>query len=360
MLGTVNIDNQGIAGIEKYIDGAFLNDLQMAGFDTGGALEPVRLSIDLRVQHVVRDELVRSMELYQAIAAIGIVLDVNTGEVIAMSSLPDYDPNNRDEALDPDRMNRATVGVYEMGSTFKGFTTAMALDSGRVNINSSFDARGGLRVGRHTINDFHGKHRVLTVPEIFIYSSNIGTARMALAAGTPEQEDFLQKVGLLDPMRTELPEVGAPLVAEAAVVDDLLGHHLVRTRHLGLADADRGGRRGADQRRLPDPADLPAAHAGAGGAARAAGHAAGDQPAHAPSLPPERAEGLRAAGRRRRLQRRRQDRHGGEGGERPLFRRQAAQRLPRRVSRWTRRAIWCWWCSTSRSRRSRASAQPPG
>jgi cell division protein FtsI (penicillin-binding protein 3) len=211
VLGSVNIDNQGIAGIEKYIDGAFLSDLQQAGFATGNALEPVSLSLDLRVQHVVRDELARAMERYQAIASVGIVLDVNTGEVIAMSSLPDYDPNNRDEALDPDRMNRATVGVYEMGSTFKGFTTAMALDSGRVSINDSFDARSALVVGRHSIEDFHGKHRVLTVPEIFIYSSNIGTARMALAAGTPEQEAFLEKIGLLDSMRTELPEVGAPL-----------------------------------------------------------------------------------------------------------------------------------------------------
>jgi cell division protein FtsI (penicillin-binding protein 3) len=211
VLGTVNIDNQGIAGIEKYIDGAFLNDLHMAGFATGHALEPVRLSLDLRVQHVVRDELMNAMERYRAIAAIGIVMDVNTGEVLGMSSLPDYDPNNRDELLDKEKMNRATVGVYEMGSTFKGFTTAMALDSGRVSVTDSFDARHALTVGRHTISDFHGKHRILTVPEIFIYSSNIGTARMALAAGTPEQEAFLKRIGLLDTLHTELPETGAPL-----------------------------------------------------------------------------------------------------------------------------------------------------
>lgn len=212
VLGTVNIDNQGIAGMEKYIDGAFLDDLQLAGFDTGNTLEPVRLSLDLRVQHVVRDELVNAMQLYHSIAAVGIVLDVNTGEVIAMSSIPDYDPNNRDEALDPDRMNRATVGVFEMGSTFKGFTTAMALDSGKVTINDSFDARSALVIGRHSIGDFHGKHRILTVPEIFIYSSNIGTARMALAAGEADQAAFMQKLGLLDPMRSELPEVGTPIV----------------------------------------------------------------------------------------------------------------------------------------------------
>ena len=212
VLGTVNIDNQGIAGIEKYLDSAFLSDLQAAGFATGHALEPVKLSLDLRVQHVVRDELAKAMQKYQSIAAIGIVMDVNTGEVLGMSSLPDYDPNNRDEVLDPNRMNRATVGVYEMGSTFKGFTTAMALDSGRVAITDSFDARYALSVGRHTIQDFHGKHRWLTVPEVFIYSSNVGTARMALAAGTPEQENFLKRIGLMDTLETELPETGAPIV----------------------------------------------------------------------------------------------------------------------------------------------------
>jgi cell division protein FtsI (penicillin-binding protein 3) len=212
VLGTVNIDNQGIAGIEKYVDRAFLNDLHAAGFASGQALEPVRLSLDLRVQHVVRDELVQAMERYRAIAAIGIVLDVTTGEVIGMSSLPDYDSNNRDEALDPDRMNRATVGVFEMGSTFKGFTTAMALDSGLVKINDSFDATHGLTVGRFTISDFHGKHRWLTVPEIFIYSSNVGAARMALAVGTQGQHDYFKLFGLLDTLHTELPEAGAPIV----------------------------------------------------------------------------------------------------------------------------------------------------
>ena len=211
VLGSVNIDNQGIAGIEKYLDQSFLNDLSDAGFVTGNALEPVQLSLDLRVQHVVRDELVQAMERYKAIAAIGIVLDVKTGEVLGMSSLPDYDPNNRDEALDPDRMNRATVGVFEMGSTFKGFTTAMALDSGLVKITDSFDARGGLRAGGHTISDYKGKNRVLTVPEIFIYSSNIGTAKMALEVGGEGQEAFLRKLNLLDPLRIELPETGSPL-----------------------------------------------------------------------------------------------------------------------------------------------------
>lgn len=212
VLGTVDIDNHGIAGMEKYIDESFLNDLHAAGFGTGNNLEPVKLSLDLRVQHVVRDELVGAMGRYSSIAAIGIVLDVNTGEVLGMSSIPDFDANNRDEALDKDKMNRATVGVFEMGSTFKGFTAAMALDSGVVRITDSFDATHGLRVGGFTIDDFHGKHRWLTVPEIFIYSSNVGAARMALEVGLAGQHDYLKRFGLLDTLHTELPETGSPIV----------------------------------------------------------------------------------------------------------------------------------------------------
>jgi cell division protein FtsI (penicillin-binding protein 3) len=229
VLGTVNIDNQGIAGIEKYIDEAFLNDLHDAGFATGNGLEPVRLSLDLRVQHVVRDELQQALTRYRAIAGIGVVLDVNTGEVLGMSSVPDYDSNNRDEALDKDKMNRATVGVFEMGSTFKGFNTAMALDSGIVRITDSFDATHGLTIGGFTIDDFHGKHRVLTVPEIFIYSSNVGSARMALAIGTQVQHDYFERFGLLDTLKTELPETGAPIVpkmpwAKVTTVTMAFGH----------------------------------------------------------------------------------------------------------------------------------------
>src|SRR5690606_39317621 len=130
----------------------------------------VQLSIDLRVQHILRDELAQAMERYQAIAAGGILLDAETGEVAAMASLPDYDPNNPFNALEKDRLNRMSAGVFEMGSTFKTFTTAMALDSGLVDLDDSFDASKPLRVGGFTINLFHDKRRVLTVPELFISS----------------------------------------------------------------------------------------------------------------------------------------------------------------------------------------------
>jgi cell division protein FtsI (penicillin-binding protein 3) len=210
ILGLVNVDNQGIAGIEKFVDDQGLADLQALGLAGPDTLRPVQLSIDLRAQYILHDELAQAMERYQAIAAGGVILNARTGEVVAMASLPDYDPNNPFNALEKDRLNRMTAGVFEMGSTFKLFTTAMALDSGKVSINDRFDATRPLQIGRHTIRDFHGKGRVLTVPEVFIYSSNIGTARMADVVGVEGHREFLQRIGLLSRVQTELPEVARP------------------------------------------------------------------------------------------------------------------------------------------------------
>lgn len=210
IVGLVNVDNKGIAGMEKYVDDQGLADLQASGLAVARDLEPVRLSIDLRVQHIVRDELERAMERYKAIAAGALVLDARTGEVLAMASLPDFDPNNPYNAHEKDRLNRMSAGVYEMGSSFKGFTVAMALEKGTATLDSRFDATRPIQIARHTIRDFYGKGRVLTVPEVFIYSSNIGTARMAETVSVPEHREFFRKIGLLDRMKTELPEVARP------------------------------------------------------------------------------------------------------------------------------------------------------
>ncbi len=210
ILGLVNIDNQGIAGLEKYIDEQGLADLQASGLAIPTDLKPVRLSLDIRVQHIVHDELAQAMEKYRAIAAGAVVLNAKTGEVVAMASLPDYDPNNPYNAHEKDRLNRMSAGTFEMGSTIKSFTTAMALDSGKVNLNSTFDARRPITIGRRTIRDFHGKSRILTVPEVFIYSSNIGSAKEADVVGIEGHREFLKRIGLLDRMQTELPEVARP------------------------------------------------------------------------------------------------------------------------------------------------------
>jgi cell division protein FtsI (penicillin-binding protein 3) len=230
LIGHVNIDNQGIAGIEKWLDGRGLADLHRAGFASDRQQKPIALAVDLRVQHALRDELIAAAEKFKAKAAAGLVVDVDTGEIVSMVSVPDYDPNNPRQANDPTRINRLTTGVFELGSTFKALTIAMALDSGRITLSSSFDARVPLRYGKFNINDYHAQRRILTVPEIFTYSSNIGTARMALALGVEHHKWFLKKVGQLDRLRTELPESAEPLVpkrwGELNTVTIAFGHGL--------------------------------------------------------------------------------------------------------------------------------------
>jgi len=215
IVGHVDVDNAGIAGLERSIDGSGLSALQAAGLARKGrSLAPVRLSVDLRVQHAVRDELSRAMERYRAKAAVGIVLDARTLEVVAMSSLPDYDPNNPAQSLDEKRMNRALTGVFELGSIFKTFTLASALDAGVVNLDTQVDARYPLTIGRFTIKDFHAKSRWLDVREVFKYSSNIGTAKIAKAIGKERQQAYLRAFGMFDRIETELPEGARPLLPQ--------------------------------------------------------------------------------------------------------------------------------------------------
>ncbi len=230
VIGHVNIDNQGIAGIEKWLDKSGLADLHLAGLATDRLQKPVDLAVDLRVQHALRDELVAAREKFKAVAAAGLLTDVRTGEIVAMISVPDYDPNNPREALDPTRINRLTTGVYEMGSTFKALTLAMALNSGKFTLKSSLDARAPLQYGKFAIHDFHPQSRFLSLPEVFTYSSNIGTARMAVSLGVEYHKAFLRKLGQLDRLRTELPESAEPLVPkrwmELNTVTIAFGHGL--------------------------------------------------------------------------------------------------------------------------------------
>jgi cell division protein FtsI (penicillin-binding protein 3) len=197
--GYADIDNHGIAGIERQFDGRLKRG------------DRITLSIDLRVQHVLREELTAAVKRHHAIGAMGTVLDVRTGEVVALVSLPEFDPHDPGRASEEGRFNRVTLGTYEMGSTFKILNTAMALDSGIATLDKVYDARFPLKYGKFTINDYHGRGRALTVTEIFQYSSNIGSAKMAMEAGTPRQRAFMGRAGMLKPVSIELPEVGAPL-----------------------------------------------------------------------------------------------------------------------------------------------------
>jgi cell division protein FtsI (penicillin-binding protein 3) len=210
VVGYVNVDNKGLTGIEKFIDDN--PQLAMSSQDNAVGGEAVTLSLDIGVQHVMREELANAMATFHAKAAAGTVIDVHSGEVVALVSLPDYDPNHREQALDKDRLDRMSSGVYEMGSVFKVFTAAAALDAGSSTMRSSYDASQPLHVASFTIQDFHAKKRRLTVPEIFIYSSNIGAAKMALDLGIDRHRAFLSKLGLLSRLNTEIGESAAPIV----------------------------------------------------------------------------------------------------------------------------------------------------
>jgi len=230
LIGLVNIDNQGIAGMEKWLDSNGLADLHRAGFATDRLQRPVELSIDLRVEHALRDELLKAKDKYKAKAASGLVSNVKTGEIVAMVSLPDFDPNNPREAHDPERINRLTTGVYEMGSTFKALTLAMALDSGKASLGTMFDARGALHYGKFAIHDTHPLGRSISLSEVFTFSSNVGAARIALAQGVEPHKAFLRKMGQLDRLRTELPESASPIVpkrwSELNTITIAFGHGL--------------------------------------------------------------------------------------------------------------------------------------
>lgn len=205
ILGYTNIDSKGIAGIEREFE-------ELMTFD---GEEPLQLSIDLKLQHILRDELAKQMIAYDAIGAAGVLLNAQTGETLGMVSLPDFDPNMPAIATQEQKFNRLTLGTYEMGSTFKPFTAAMALDLGTATMKSKYDATKPIKFGRHRISDYHAKKRVLSLPEVIMFSSNIGTAKMAQQVGVVDHKAFVKKLGLLDRAEIEIPEKGHPQAPKA-------------------------------------------------------------------------------------------------------------------------------------------------
>ncbi len=200
VVGYTNVDGKGLAGIERVFD----KQLSESG-------DPIRLTIDLRVQHMLHRELSKAVKDFCAKAGVGIVMEVNTGEIIALVSLPDFDPNRAGDALDKQKFNNATLGVFEMGSTFKIFSIAAALDSDQIRLSSTFDATHPIKHGRFSISDSHPKRRVLTVPEIFMYSSNIGAAKMAESIGNEGMKEFYRSLGFMERTLVELSARGSPI-----------------------------------------------------------------------------------------------------------------------------------------------------
>lgn len=236
-IGFTDVDNRGLAGLE------LAAEKQLLGGDG-----PLALSLDIRVQNVVQRTLDAAMDRFSAKGAAGVVLDVETGEILSLVSLPAFDPNAGGGKPGDALFNRATLGVYELGSTFKAFTAAMALDYGTTNLTKRFDATKPLQAARFLIRDHHPENRWLTVSEIMVHSSNIGAARMALEVGAKRQRAFLEKLGMLAPVQIELPEIAQPLVParwnEISTMTISFGHGIAITPlHLtsGFATLVNGG-----------------------------------------------------------------------------------------------------------------------
>lgn len=204
VIGFANQDSDGVAGFEA----AFDDDIRAAGRNG----QDVPLSIDLRVQGALENELEAAAVDQQVIGAVGVVTNIRTGEVLAMASWPDFDPNQRRGTPQSNFINRAAGSVWEMGSTFKIFSIAAGLDAGVVRPDTVIDAAGGLRLGGRVINDFHAANRAMTVEEVFTHSSNIGTSRIAAMMGGDVMRSYYDEFGLLDRLQIGLAESTAPLV----------------------------------------------------------------------------------------------------------------------------------------------------
>lgn len=201
IVGYAGVDDHGLAGLEASFDKLLLE-----------SDEPLLTTLDVRIQHVLRREVAAAMTKFDGIAGTGVVMNVDNGQILGAVSLPDFDPHQANTQSKDALFNRLTLGVFEPGSTFKIFTTAAAIETAGAAMDKTYDARGSIKIGRFTISDYHAEKRILTLPEVFMHSSNVGSVRMAEEVGTETFKNFLGDLGLFNAPDIELPEVGAPLV----------------------------------------------------------------------------------------------------------------------------------------------------
>lgn len=210
LVGMTNRDGKGVSGLERGLDEQLSQ--QFTAQDVEDEKAEIKTTLDVRVQHVLHREIKKAMTSFQAKAGAGIVMDVETGDILAAVSLPDFDPNNPPNPNAPEMFNRFSQGVYELGSTFKLFSTAALFEFKKVKMSHRFDARKPIESGRFKIHDYHAEKRILTVPEVFMVSSNIGSAKMAEMVGTDNIRSFYRDLGLMDAPPFEIKEVASPLV----------------------------------------------------------------------------------------------------------------------------------------------------
>ncbi len=203
LVGTTDPDNIGTSGIEKKFDQRLRE-----------SHEPLHLTLDVRVQHILHQALSEAVEEFKAVGGAGVVMDVQNGAVVALVSLPDFNPQQAGNPDDDNRRNQATLGVYELGSTFKLITAAQGLELGLSGMTNTFNTVEPIRIGRYTIRDYHPEKHRLTLPEIIMHSSNIGAAHVAALIGRDRQRAFLEQIGTFKPVPIELPETGWPIVPD--------------------------------------------------------------------------------------------------------------------------------------------------
>lgn len=204
VLGVVDVDQKGLSGLERSMNGVLSKG------------EDVHLTMDARLQHGVYKAVQNAMTEFSAIGGSGVVMDIHDGAILAAVSLPDFNPHQpRMPGQDSRYFNRLTQGVYELGSVFKIFSTAAFLEEHpKAGMDMVFDAREPIKIGRFRISDYHAQKRLLTIPEVFMYSSNIGSAMMGQAVGGDRLQEFYADLGLLEVMDFELLEVGSPLLPQ--------------------------------------------------------------------------------------------------------------------------------------------------
>ena len=205
LIGKVDLDNKGISGMEKSFN-AVLSDGDETKFIS---------SLDVRLQHIVRDELLDAIQLYRSIGGSGLIIDINNGEILSMVSLPDFDPNLNNK-ITKKMFNRNTLGNYEFGSVMKTFTTAIGIEENKFSLDTFYKISKSIKVGEDTVNDDHRPcdEGHCSVQDIFVNSSNVGTILMVHDIGSTLQREYLENLGLLNKLYVNLPELAAPLIPD--------------------------------------------------------------------------------------------------------------------------------------------------
>lgn len=207
IIGYVGRENIGLAGIEKYYDGMLTNKVLQSPEERS---KPLKLTIDARVQNIVAEELAKIMEEFRAPSGVGVVVNPNNGEIVALVSMPDFNPHHPSKASPDQLFNNATLGVFEMGSVMKTLTMAIGFDTGTITTRDAYNLTS-LKIANKQLKDSHPMNGWHSVAEIFLHSSNIGVAQIALESGQEAFQSYYKKLGLFDKLQLQLPECGTPL-----------------------------------------------------------------------------------------------------------------------------------------------------